>query len=126
LIGEWNTVEQIVFASFDYQKNIIKCHQLDGTMTVLYKFWKAWLDRNMEDAANHFMIQKIAYVLPLLYKKERSISLRRENRRFEPALKAFCDRERKFCNFNEKHMLLTQTQSKLADAVLSALNHSWH
>jgi hypothetical protein len=124
-IGEWNKVEQIVFASFENQKKIIKFHQLDGTMTVLYKFWKAWLDRNTDDVANLILIQRIAFLLPLIYLKERSISLGHFGGPFEPVVEAYCERERKFCNFDEKHKLLTQTQSQFANGTLSALIHGW-
>ena len=54
----------------------LKCFQLDGTTTVLFRKWEALLHRNFDGGTNSFMIQQLGIILPMLYAKEKGINFR--------------------------------------------------
>lgn len=57
---------------------------IDGCLTQMLHFWSNWLDRDND--STQAMIQRVAFVLPLLHLKERGLDVQKENGLFAPKL----------------------------------------
>lgn len=96
---------------------------IDGCLTVMLHFWKNWLDREIDSSTA--LAQRVAFVLPLLHLKERSLDVQKESGLFSQKIEEWCQREKLYVNFEEKQHYLVITQAELAQGTMFAVYNGW-